>query len=136
MPLETIRCISLRYSPPGETLRDGRIADDYGSEKHASLIVNHHCIDDVQAAELEFYHDVWVFLGAKDLLFYMHPVLTGFLYNRECQFIDRYLYALDQKWDEVVRSIGDLDSGRILTEMHEIKSEFPHDADWESLVNI
>ena len=134
--IEALKQISERFSPPRINLRDGRILDDYGDTRSAELPIAHRYVGDVKANELDKYNDVWPFLNAEDLLFYLYPVLKDFDSNPQCEHIDRYLYSLDSEWSVVEALLGKSDAVVVLETLEYLRKKHGEVANWRSLRSI
>lgn len=99
--------LSQRYSPPEVDLRQGRIADDYGSEDAAQLPICHQVPEDVTRAHFEYYGWVFPFLMDQDLLFYLYPIARVFAEDPALDCIDSFLYSLDTRLPKLIRELSD-----------------------------
>ena len=111
--VSSLLTISQKHSPPRMDLREGRLMDAHGDENYAQLPINHCTQMDVSHAELEYYNDVFAFMDAHDLLFYLYPVLNHWLSHPDALYIDSYLYSLGTQWSLVRPLISEDDYGII-----------------------
>jgi len=118
-----LESLSRRFAPPLINLRDGRIADDYGEQESAKIVINHQLPADVTDEELDYYQDVWAFLDAPSLLFYFHPVTNWLSRHPDTDSIlfDYYVWSLDRNWPAAMALISDQDAGAIVAHLISIK---------------
>lgn len=103
--------ISLRFSPPRMTLRDGRIKDDYGLENCATRILNHQRPEDVVYEDFDYYTDTFSFISGYDILFYFYSVIHIFENDPEDdraeEQMDNLLYNLNTRIKVLKGLLGD-----------------------------
>lgn len=100
---------SERHGPPRIDLRMAQIRDDYGDDQWATLAVSHRYPNDVSRKELDHYARVYSFMGFRDLLFYLYPVALEYERNPNGDFVHAFLYSLDDRFEEGIKSLSDQD---------------------------
>lgn len=103
--------ISLNFSPPRMTLRDGRIEDDYGLENCATRILNHQRPEDVVYEDFDYYTDTFSFISGYDVLFYFYGVIKIFENDpnddRAEEQMDSLIYNLNNRSPALKGLLGD-----------------------------
>jgi hypothetical protein len=95
--------LSKKFAPPEIDLRRGRILDDGGSDKYATVLLKHRDPTEVSVPELEYYHDVWLFLTPRDLIFYLYSVLRlDRIQGKRLVYLERWLDTVDRRLEEIL----------------------------------